>query len=58
MCSEVCPCRFLAFKTPLDERYDEQVAVEHRFSPGMLFQAMKTYKVKIGLWIDLTKTSR
>lgn len=50
--------RFLAFKTPLDERYDEQVAVEHRFSPGMLFQAMKTYKVKIGLWIDLTKTSR
>ena len=54
----MCPCRFLAFKTPLDERYDEQVAVEHRFSPGMLFQAMKTYKVKIGLWIDLTKTSR
>ena len=24
----------------------------------MLFQSMKAFKVKIGLWIDLTKTSR
>ena len=38
VCSSLCSSRFLAFKTPLDERYDEQVAVEHRFSPGMLFQ--------------------
>jgi len=50
--------RFLAFKTPLDERYNEQVSVENRFTPQMLFQAMKAHKVKIGLWIDLTKTSR
>lgn len=50
--------RFLAFKTPLDEKYDDQVAVENRFTPNMLFNAMKAYKVKIGLWIDLTNTSR
>jgi mRNA-capping enzyme len=37
---------------------DGQVAVEHRFSPAMLFSSMKQYKVKIGLWIDLTNTSR
>ena len=41
--------RFLAFKTPLDERYDDQVPVESRFSPSMLFQAMKAYKVQLGL---------
>jgi mRNA-capping enzyme len=34
------------------------VAVEHRFSPAMLFSSMKQYKVKIGLWIDLTNTTR
>ena len=50
--------RFLAFKTPLDEKYDDQVSVEYRFTPDMLFNAMKAYKVKIGLWIDLTNTSR
>ena len=50
--------RFLAFKTPLDERYDDQVPPANRFSPTMLFQSMKAFKVKIGLWIDLTKTSR
>lgn len=50
--------RFLAFKTPLDEKYDAQVPVENRFNPKMLFQAMKAHKVKIGLWIDLTNTSR
>ena len=56
----VSPCwlRFLAFKTPLDERYDDQVPPANRFSPNMLFQSMKAFKVKIGLWIDLTKTSR
>ena len=50
--------RFLAFKTPLDERYNDQVPMESRFSPEMLFRTMKAYKVKIGLWVDLTKTSR
>lgn len=31
---------------------------EHRFSPAMLFASMKSYKVKIGLWLDLTNTQR
>jgi len=56
--AELVGNRFLAFKTPLDERYDDQVDVTARFSPKMLFDSMKAYKVKIGLWIDLTNTSR
>ena len=32
--------------------------MEHRFTPDMLFQSMKAYKVKIGLWVDLTNTDR
>lgn len=50
--------RFLAFKTPLDKRYDDQIPVENRFPPTMLFNAMKQHKVKIGLWVDLTNTNR
>jgi len=50
--------RFLAFKTPLDERYDSQVDEVSRFRPEMLFNSMKAYKVKVGLWVDLTNTSR
>lgn len=50
--------RFLAFKTPLDERYDDQIPPEHRFNPDMLFSSMKAHKVKIGLVIDLTNTER
>jgi len=50
--------RFLAFKTPLDKKYDDQIPVENRFPPTMLFNNMKQHKVKIGLWIDLTNTNR
>jgi mRNA-capping enzyme len=50
--------RFLACKTPLDEKYDDQVPPECRFTPVMLFNSMKQHKVKIGLWIDLTNTKR
>lgn len=50
--------RFLAFKTPLDDKYDDQIEVQYRFDPRMLFNSMKAYKVKIGLWVDLTNTSR
>ncbi|XP_045584174.1 mRNA-capping enzyme [Procambarus clarkii] len=50
--------KFLAFKTPLSSKFDDQVPPEHRFSPAMLFDSMKSYKVKIGLWIDLTNTTR
>ena len=50
--------KFLAVKTPLDERYDSQVAPENLFYPSMVFSSMKSHKVKVGLWIDLTNTSR
>ena len=50
--------KFLAFKTPLDKRYDSQIPAEHRFYPVMLFSVMDSYKVKLGLWVDLTFTSR
>lgn len=50
--------KFLALKTPLSDRFDDQVPPEYRFTPSMLFDTMKSYKVNIGLWIDLTKTSR
>ena len=50
--------RFLAFKTPLDEKFEDQISAEHRFTPDMLMSSMKAFKVKIGLWIDLTNTER
>lgn len=50
--------RFLACKTPLDERYDDQIPIENRFTPSMLISSMKNHKQKIGLWIDLTNTAR
>ena len=50
--------KFLAVKTPLDERYDSQVAPENLFYPSMVFSSMRSHKVKVGLWIDLTNTSR
>ncbi|XP_052747194.1 mRNA-capping enzyme isoform X2 [Bicyclus anynana] len=50
--------QFLAFKTPLDSRYNDQVQDIYRFTPTMLFDSVKSYKRKLGLWIDLTNTSR
>ncbi|KAJ9574878.1 hypothetical protein L9F63_007941, partial [Diploptera punctata] len=50
--------KFLAFKTPLSSQYDDQVPEECRFEPGMVFASMKSYRIKLGLWIDLTNTSR
>ena len=50
--------KFLAFKTPLDNKFDSQVGEEHIFTPQMVFSYAKSKKVKIGLWFDLTKTER
>ncbi|CAG0887238.1 unnamed protein product [Darwinula stevensoni] len=50
--------KFLAFKTPLDARFDDQVPEECRFYPEMVLESMKSYQVKIALWIDLTYTNR
>ncbi|XP_058795670.1 mRNA-capping enzyme isoform X3 [Phymastichus coffea] len=50
--------KFLAFKTPLSSEYDSQVPEENRFSIDMLLASLKSQRQKIGLWIDLTNTSR
>ncbi|XP_014662100.1 PREDICTED: mRNA-capping enzyme-like [Priapulus caudatus] len=50
--------KFLPFKTPLDSRYDDQVPEEFRFPVSMLFMSLNSYKVKAGIWIDLTNTNR
>ncbi|XP_034827857.1 mRNA-capping enzyme isoform X2 [Maniola hyperantus] len=50
--------QFLAFKTPLDSRYNDKVQDIYRFTPTMLFDSVKSFKRKLGLWIDLTNTSR
>ncbi len=49
---------FLAFKTPLDERFNDQVPVQFRFTPALLFESAKSNRQKLGLWIDLTRTNR
>ncbi|CAB3231409.1 unnamed protein product [Arctia plantaginis] len=50
--------KFLAFKTPLGPQFNEQVPEENRFTPAMLMAYTKSMKIKLGLWIDLTNTSR
>lgn len=50
--------KFLAFKTPLSSVYDSQVPEECRFSVDMFFANLKSQKIKMGLWIDLTNTTR
>ncbi|KAL2720626.1 mRNA-capping enzyme [Vespula squamosa] len=50
--------KFLAFKTPLSSAYNNQVPEECRFTIDMLFASLKSQKVKLGLWIDLTNTTR
>ncbi|XP_005858454.1 PREDICTED: mRNA-capping enzyme isoform X1 [Myotis brandtii] len=42
----------------LGPRYDSQVAEENRFYPSMLSNYLKSLKVKMGLLVDLTNTSR
>jgi len=50
--------KFLAFKTPLSSAYDNQVPEECRFNVDMFFANLKSQKIKMGLWIDLTNTTR
>ncbi|XP_076169407.1 mRNA-capping enzyme-like [Ptiloglossa arizonensis] len=50
--------KFLAFKTPLSSAFDSQVPEECRFTLDMLFGSLKCQKLKLGLWIDLTNTTR
>nr|XP_022914085.1 mRNA-capping enzyme [Onthophagus taurus] len=50
--------KFLAFKTPLDHNFDNLVPLECRFPPQFIFDFAKLRKLKLGLWIDLTNTTR
>lgn len=50
--------KFMALKTPLNTNFDSQVPAECRFHPKMFFDICKAKKIKIGLWVDLTNTSR
>uniref|UniRef100_A0A670I4J8 mRNA-capping enzyme n=1 Tax=Podarcis muralis TaxID=64176 RepID=A0A670I4J8_PODMU len=50
--------KFLPLKTMLGPKYDDQVAEEYRFHPSMLSNYLKSLKVKMGLLIDLTNTTR
>jgi len=55
---ELIAGKFLALKTPLDGKFDSQVEPQFRFAPSMLLASMKSYKVRLGLWVDLTNTGR
>jgi len=35
----------VAFKTPLDSKYDDQIPIENRFNAEMLFSSMSNMKV-------------
>ncbi|XP_045510958.1 mRNA-capping enzyme [Colias croceus] len=50
--------KFLAFKTPLGPKFNDKLPECNRFTPSMLFSYVKDLKLKLGLWIDLTNTSR
>nr|XP_012221759.1 PREDICTED: mRNA-capping enzyme isoform X2 [Linepithema humile] len=50
--------KFLAFKTPLSSAYDSQVPEACRWRVDMLFAHLKSQKLTMGLWIDLTNTTR
>lgn len=42
--------KFIAFKTPLDKKFDTQTGDAYSFYPNMLFDLVKNiYKVKISL---------
>ncbi|KAL6485719.1 hypothetical protein MHYP_G00051110 [Metynnis hypsauchen] len=50
--------KFLPMKTMLGPRYDDSVPEENRFHPSMLSNYLKSLKVKMGLLVDLTNTTR
>ncbi|XP_036406015.1 mRNA-capping enzyme [Megalops cyprinoides] len=50
--------KFLPMKTMLGPKYDDLVPEECRFHPSMLSNYLKSLKVKMGLLIDLTNTTR
>lgn len=50
---------FLPFKTPLDDRYSNQLLPNELFTPEMMIESCRSDGTnEIGLWIDLTSTNR
>lgn len=56
--SSIIANKFIVLKTPLSHKFDDQVPAQLRFPPKMILDLYKAKKLKIGLWIDLTNTSR
>ncbi|XP_014747572.1 PREDICTED: RNA/RNP complex-1-interacting phosphatase [Sturnus vulgaris] len=50
--------RFVAFKVPLKESFDQNLLPEDRFSPHDLIRKVEERKEELGLIIDLTYTTR
>ncbi|XP_041969031.1 mRNA-capping enzyme [Aricia agestis] len=50
--------QLLAFKTPLGTQFNEKIPQSKRFTPLDVFKHVQNMKMKLGLWIDLTNTSR
>lgn len=50
--------RFVAFKTPLGERFDNKMPPECQWAPETLLKLYKDKRTKMTLWLDLTNTSR
>ncbi|XP_020040531.1 RNA/RNP complex-1-interacting phosphatase isoform X2 [Castor canadensis] len=50
--------RFIAFKVPLQKKFEVNLAPEERFSPLDLFNKIQEQNEEIGLIIDLTYTQR
>jgi len=44
---------FVAFKTPLDYKYDNKIAIDKRFNPQMVFRHMFSYQVLLNHNIKL-----
>ncbi|NXR63726.1 DUS11 phosphatase, partial [Rhadina sibilatrix] len=50
--------RFIAFKVPLKESFDQNLLPEDRFSPQDLIRSLRERQEELGLIIDLTYTGR
>ncbi|CAH1784913.1 unnamed protein product [Owenia fusiformis] len=50
--------KLLPLKTPLDGKFDSQIPEANRFDIDMLFLSLHGRKIKMGLLIDLTNTTR
>ncbi|KAH8266560.1 hypothetical protein KR018_001419, partial [Drosophila ironensis] len=57
-CDSIIAERFLAFKTPLSQSFQDKMPIECTFLPEMVFDYCRSVKLKLGLWVDLTNTKR